>query len=196
MAATLASSSGSRGSGRFCALGRTEEGETLLAGLTAEAESAGRQGDVIELLVLRALIEETAGRRERAAATFARAVTMAGTEGHMRVFLDEGEPARRLAEIVARRGTGGLHAHRLCAASSPSGQPASVADADGTEHLSPRERDVLAALAAGSSNQDIAEAFAMSVGTAKWHVHNILGKLGARSRTEAVARARALQLLS
>jgi DNA-binding NarL/FixJ family response regulator len=53
--------------------------------------------------------------------------------------------------------------------------------------LSPREREVLALLAGGASNKEIALALALSVSTVKFHVAAIVAKLGARSRVDAVA---------
>jgi DNA-binding CsgD family transcriptional regulator len=53
--------------------------------------------------------------------------------------------------------------------------------------LTPREREVLALLAAGASNKDIARALDLSVHTAKFHVASLTEKLGARGRLEAVA---------
>ncbi len=63
-----------------------------------------------------------------------------------------------------------------------------------TEPLTPRELDVLRLLVAGRSNRQIAEELFVSVGTVKFHVHAVLGKLGAESRLDAVARARSLGL--
>jgi LuxR family maltose regulon positive regulatory protein len=51
-------------------------------------------------------------------------------------------------------------------------------------------------LAAGQSNQAIAEQFFVTLDTVKKHVSHLLGKLGAANRTEAVARARELGLIS
>jgi NarL family two-component system response regulator LiaR len=51
--------------------------------------------------------------------------------------------------------------------------------------LTPREREVLALLAAGMSNNDIARRLVLSVGTVRLHVSNILAKLGAPNRTTA-----------
>ncbi len=53
--------------------------------------------------------------------------------------------------------------------------------------LSPREREVLALLAGGASNKEIALALGLSVSTVKFHVAAITEKLGARSRVDAVA---------
>ena len=53
--------------------------------------------------------------------------------------------------------------------------------------LSAREREVLTLLAGGASNKEIALALRLSVSTVKFHVAAITGKLGARSRVDAVA---------
>lgn len=51
--------------------------------------------------------------------------------------------------------------------------------------LTPREHEVLAALAAGSTNKEIARALGISPGTVKTHVERLIGKLGVRDRTQA-----------
>lgn len=51
-----------------------------------------------------------------------------------------------------------------------------------------REREVLDLLATGASNGEIARRLVITEGTAKSHVHRILGKLGVRNRAEAVSR--------
>ena len=61
--------------------------------------------------------------------------------------------------------------------------------------LTSRELEVLRMLAAGRSNQAIAGELVVTLDTVKKHVGHVLGKLGAANRTEAVARARELNLL-
>ncbi len=56
-------------------------------------------------------------------------------------------------------------------------------------HLSPRETEVLALLAEGASNKEIARRLGISVHTAKFHVGSVIEKLEAVGRTDAVAHA-------
>lgn len=63
------------------------------------------------------------------------------------------------------------------------------------EPLSEREREILALIAAGASNKEIASQLFIAEGTVKNHVTHILGKLGVRDRTQAALKARELGLL-
>jgi DNA-binding NarL/FixJ family response regulator len=64
------------------------------------------------------------------------------------------------------------------------------------EVLTDREREVLQLVADGGRNREIARRLRISVKTVEFHLSNIRGKLGARSRTEAVVRACQVGLLS
>jgi ATP/maltotriose-dependent transcriptional regulator MalT len=64
------------------------------------------------------------------------------------------------------------------------------------EPLTEREMEVLSRVAAGWANQQIAEDLVVVVDTVKKHVSNLLRKLNADNRTQAVGRARALGLLA
>lgn len=62
--------------------------------------------------------------------------------------------------------------------------------AAGRSHaLTPRELEVLQLLAEGHSTREVAEHFVLSVSTVRNHIHNLLTKLGARSKLEAVTMA-------
>jgi PAS domain S-box-containing protein len=63
------------------------------------------------------------------------------------------------------------------------------------EELTPRELEVLQLLAGGSSTQDIAETLHIGITTVRSHVQNIISKLGAHSKLEAVASAYRLGII-
>lgn len=95
--------------------------------------------------------------------------------------------AQLAAAIVAA--VHGLHVFEA-ALLPPPAPPLAISDGRAAiEPLSNRERDVLAGLAEGLSNKQIARSLGISEHTVKFHINAILGKLGAQSRTEAVVRA-------
>ena len=69
------------------------------------------------------------------------------------------------------------------------GAPVEALPAPVAYGLTRREREVLAAVAAGRTNRQIADALFISESTAGVHVSNILGKLGVATRTEAARAA-------
>ena len=113
---------------------------------------------------------------------------------------DEFEAARRRGEAGEYRRLVEELSTELAAAELPSvlpDLPGGAATGRGlVEPLSPRELEVLALVAAGHSNREIARMLVVTEGTVKKHINNIFGKLQARSRTQAVARARELRLLA
>ena len=82
-------------------------------------------------------------------------------------------------ELVCSPRTAGMLLNRLRSG------PAALPTAE--ESLTPREQEILALLAEGLSNKQIARALAIGNATVKNHVHSILGKLGVHRRGEAVA---------
>ncbi|WP_102126556.1 response regulator [Deinococcus planocerae] len=61
--------------------------------------------------------------------------------------------------------------------------------------LTPREREVLGLVASGQSTRDVSRSLGLSEGTVKNHLSNLMGKLEARDRTQAVLRAFELGLV-
>lgn len=82
------------------------------------------------------------------------------------------------------------HFSRLAAGQTKREAPQPLA-----EPLSSRELDVLAHLASGRSNKEIANELGIAEGTVKNHMSNVIGKLGALDRTQAALRARELGLI-
>ena len=79
---------------------------------------------------------------------------------------------------------------------APNEKLASTTEAPLPRPLTPRESEILHLLAEGLSNHAIAEHLAIAETTLKWHIQNMYGTLHVRSRTQAVARARRLALIS
>ena len=80
------------------------------------------------------------------------------------------------------------HRHGVRLQSGDAPAPTTRADAD-PDHLTERELDVLRLVVRGLRNKEIAAELGISENTAKFHLRNILDKLHAQSRAEAVARA-------
>jgi LuxR family transcriptional regulator, maltose regulon positive regulatory protein len=136
--------------------------------------------------------------------TLAESLALAEPEGYVRTFVDEGASMNVLlsATLEARQRSHHDAASRvsirylgklLAAFAQEAATPA--ADERLPESLSERELEVLALIAAGRSNKEIARELFLSMSTIKTHIHRLYRKLGTRSRTQAVARAREMNLL-
>jgi LuxR family transcriptional regulator, maltose regulon positive regulatory protein len=182
----------------------------LLERLLAAAASQRRTASIIEIQTLRSLALAAAGDENAATQALTEALALGCPRGYVRVFADEGAPmgvllgrlvAAQRAEQAAARGVPFgciaqvLRAFGVRQAAPPPGPRAAPAAPGLVEPLTARELEVLALLAAGTTNQDIAGELVISLDTAKKHVSHVLGKLGAANRTEAVARARQLGLI-
>jgi DNA-binding CsgD family transcriptional regulator len=77
---------------------------------------------------------------------------------------------------------------RLDQVAGDAASPTAAGDGDATDALTARELDVLRLLARGQTNLEIARTLVVREGTVKYHVKNILRKLGATSRADAVSR--------
>ncbi|MCX6048474.1 MAG: LuxR C-terminal-related transcriptional regulator [Chloroflexi bacterium] len=174
------------------------------------AEIHARWGSVIELLLLRAQVCQAQQDQAGALATLDRALTLAAPEGYIRLFVDAGEDMRRqLAEWGTRHPNSHLQAYvsklqmafgllplnPITQAPAAASHVSPLGYTTFVESLSVREMEVLRLVHAGLSNSEIAKRLIVTVGTVKKHINNIFGKLGVNSRTQALVRARELNLL-
>ena len=191
------------------AQGRPGQALALLDRLYAAAVTQDRTGSVIEAGALRALALSAMGEDADAVAGLAEALALACPQGYVRVFTDEGPPmAALLGRLIAAQRVGRVAAEvpfgclaRLqrsfdAGQAAPNAGRGTAAVVPGlVEPLTSRELEVLAMLAAGRPNQAIAGELVVTLDTVKKHVSHVLRKLGAANRTEAVSRARELDLI-
>lgn len=167
----------------------------LLDRLSEMANAEGRMSVTIEALALQALAGWKRGDTAGALISLERALQLAEPEGYVRTFADLGLPmARILQEANLRKLIPGYVEKLLATFTKEISIPAHSRIAL-PDPLTRREQEVLKLISAGLTNQEIAEELVISHETVKKHAGNIYRKLGVGNRTEAVSRARALDLL-
>ena len=174
---------------------RPDDGLSLLKSLLEAAQTAGRTAHVIRVRVLQALAFQALEDDGRALSVLERALSLAGPEGYVRTFVDEGEPMARLLRRALHDDILPEHASQLLVALGESSQAAPPEAQVFPEPLTDREVEVLRLIAGGLSNREIALELVVAVSTVKTHINHIYRKLDVKNRTQAVARARTLGLL-
>jgi LuxR family maltose regulon positive regulatory protein len=179
---------------------------TDIAGLVLQGSLRARHLPIaLQTLLLRAQLSLIAGEERAGLADAARALELAEPEGFISLFLEEGQPfADLLATLLKSRMLGSVKARyaQQILAAFPKAQsmrtvPSQAVDQDlaPIEPLTPRELEVLELIAAGDSNQAVADKLVITLSAVKKHTGNIFNKLNVSNRTQAVARARLLGLL-
>ena len=180
-----------------------DEALQLLDRVREVAEAADRKGNIIEILTLQALALRAKDEKTRALNIMGQALALGEPEGYVRTYVDEG-PAmvELLSEVLEAQQKSRLtfdvpthYLRKLMAVLERGATGATLPAARLPEPLSERELEVLQLIAAGKTNRQIATELFVSVGTVKTHINNVYRKLDAHSRTQAVARARELNLI-
>jgi ATP/maltotriose-dependent transcriptional regulator MalT len=154
---------------------------------------AGAVSALAELAYERNRLEEALARALNA---LAEALTLAEPEGYLRSFVDRGPALVPLLQEAAAHGIAPDYANDLLSAfdgtdevsRAPRKQPL-------IEPLSARELEVLSLVAEGLSNREVGRRLHIAESTVKSHLNNVYGKLAVDNRTQAAAKARALNLL-
>jgi LuxR family maltose regulon positive regulatory protein len=172
----------------------------------ARSEGSRRLWHALYLRVILAEALDKAGDSKGALRLMREALIFGAEEGFVRIFLDD-KPY--IGDLVTRAVT-----HAMTMPGQEGTIPASLAakilgktarpledaddrgDGDVIEPLTAREQQILAMVAAGLPNSALAERLFLSPHTVKFHLRNINAKLLAHNRTEAVAKARRLGLLT
>lgn len=174
----------------------------VLEPLRQQAEAKARPDQRLRTLLLQALAHWQQGRGDTAVHDLQEALALAKPGGLIRAFVDEGTAMARLLYEALARGIEPDYVGGQLLAAFPTDGPetavslrSSAAD-ELVEPLSERELEVLQLIAEGLTNQEVANRLYLSLHTVKVHARNIYGKLGVKNRTQAVAKARALGILT
>ena len=183
---------------------RYAEALALLTRLLAEAQATGQGLFIYWALILQATALHGQGELDQAKATLLEALKLTEPEGVIRMFVGEGEAIKSL--LSALRTTisdvrlrayveqildafGQPESDRLAQFALHTSPPA-TSPAPLIEPLSDREREILQLMAAGLSNQAIADRLVITLGTVKSHANHIFSKLGVQGRVQAINLAR------
>ena len=167
----------------------------------------------LETLLLRSQMHAALGNDRDSLTDVAKALELGEPEGFISIFLQEGPPIAEVMTILLKRNQFGTvnpryiqeilaafpktQSSQMVHGGPPSRNPVSVDESlSPIEALTPRELEVLELIAAGDSNQTIADKLVVTLSAVKKHAGNIFNKLNVNSRTQAVVRARLLGLLS
>ena len=176
----------------FLANNEPQDALAFIDDLTALAEEAGRVKTVIEARLIKALALEQTKNEDKALDVFTEALSLAESEGFIRLFIDEAEAVRPLLQRALAAGHHASYVSKLLTSFGKSENPESST----SRLLTRRELEILTLIAEGYSNQAIAEKLIRSVGTIKGHTSTIYSKLGVENRIQAIERARELELLA
>jgi LuxR family maltose regulon positive regulatory protein len=185
------------------AQGDTSTALAALGRLRRQAEAKDWADERLKVMVLQAVALQAHGEEDEAAQLLGDALALSEAGGFVRIFVDEGIPMARLLSEAAARGIMPDYTGRLLAVfeaeahkseDKPYSPPAPTAQPL-VEPLSQRELEVLQLIAQGLSNREISERLFLALDTVKGHNRRIFGKLSVRRRTEAVAKARSLNIL-
>jgi LuxR family maltose regulon positive regulatory protein len=162
--------------------------------LIPKSEAADRAGWVYGSIAVRILQALAAEDQESGIRFLSEAVKRSHQESFLRIFADYGQVLAPMLTEAARRGIKPEYIGRILSTiREETGRDDSASAI--VEQLSDRELEVLRLVAAGLSNREIASKLYLSPGTVKTHVHNICCKLGVTNRTQAVVRAKNMNLI-
>ncbi|UCG22712.1 MAG: hypothetical protein JSW55_11055 [Chloroflexota bacterium] len=188
----------------LCAEERFEETLVALDDSIGRVRSMNSYGELLHLLALQAVVLDALGERMPARSSLREALALSAPEGYIWRLLDAGpriEPLLR--DLRADRDTSQVSYPYLDSLldACRDAWPGAFAELERTQPpelldpLTPRELEIIRLIAKGYSNPEIAGELVVSTNTIKKHTSNIYGKLGVRSRTQAIARAQELKLL-
>ena len=183
------------------AIGSAEQAQVLIDKHLALAQIQGRQHDRVDMLLLLSDLLSRRQHDQRALGQLALAVAAAAPGRLVAPFLARGQFVAQMLHLNRSRNLGLVQPvelsflDRLSVLLPVSPDAPGAAVVKPSETPSAREVELLSLLDQGLSNQQLADRLNLSLATIKWHLRNLYAKLGVSSRSAALAKARALNLL-
>ena len=162
-----------------------------------EVERLQRIDLILEIKILSAIAFHNTGNQSDATEAIESALNIGGPAGFVRLFVDAGETMAQLLYHALSLGIHAEFAGKLLAL-IPSSTPSDHVEEKPefiVEPLTKREVEVLQCIAEGQSNRLIAQSLSISLNTVKGHNQRIFSKLNVNNRTQAVAKAKLLNIL-
>ena len=166
-----------------------QEAAELLTRLRRSAEDTHNTWRVMEITALQALLKAAAGEQQAAFDLMEPVLAWAEPRGYIRLFADLGPSMALLLNQLRSQGIAPDYIGQILAAF-----PDQTTDL--AKPLTPREYEVLALLAQGLSNKEIASEMVLATSSVKQYTHRIYQKLGVNNRQKAVQAARDLGIIS
>jgi LuxR family maltose regulon positive regulatory protein len=167
--------------------GEPEKAFEILERLEPANREEGSLRRMLGVYITKALIYQKLSNHAEARRVFETAIRLAAPQGYKVAFFPHSNrPTHHL--LQATRSIAPTFVDSLLERTRPVHEPSTKLP----DPLSEQEIRVLRLILAGKPNQEIADELVISPGTAKWHVHNILQKLGVNNRSQAIVRAREL----
>ena len=178
---------------------------TIAERVAEQAEERQHIYHLIQALHIKALCLYKLKKTEHAAKTITKALDLASQENMVRIFVHEDEDTSAVLALGSSANIADAYLKSLSAAlgvKSPVAQAQQLPGAAALESnlkllepLSQRELEVLKLIDHGLANKEIALKLSLAPATVKAHIRNIYGKISAKSRTEALSKARQLELI-
>ncbi|WP_342506725.1 LuxR C-terminal-related transcriptional regulator [Sporosarcina sp. FSL K6-2383] len=169
---------------------QAEEALKLIVQVRVRAIQEEQISTIVETTVLEAICQSVLLNEDAALAALHEAMVQGERYGYIRTFIDEEEVMPLLRKYLKRRQSGIStpwdsvplsFVKQLLQGDKNNPKKGGAMDA-----LTPREKEVLQLLASGASNRDIASKLFLTEGTVRVYLSNIYGKLGVKSRTQAL----------
>ena len=183
----------------LCAEGRYDDALAALSEAIGWARASNSTGTLVRLLAQQAVALHASGEREPARSALREGLAFGAPGGYVRRWLDAGPAiAPLLLDVTKDDLPQSVHPYLdtlLDACQSAFGDVARQPAGGMLDPLTPRELEIVRLICAGRSGPEIAGDLVLAYNTVRKHISNIYSKLGVRSRTQAVARVRELNLL-